>query len=100
MRERVAKAALRDADQERARSAREEELLGVLPRLTSTSLLLLFTMPRTAAAPGPVRADLPVLQALLVFIKIVDLLALADVALVERFRAGATALEDGARLPQ
>ena len=45
-------------------------------------------METTTAAPGPVAPDLPVLEALLVLIKIVDLLALADVALVERFRAG------------
>ena len=63
-------------------------LLGLLATLTHARLLLLFTMPRTAAAPGPVAADLPVFQALLVFVKVVNFLTFSNVALVERFRAG------------
>ena len=60
-------------------------LLGLLPRLTHARLLLLFTMPRTAAAPGPVGTDLPVFQALLVFIEVVNFLTFSNVALVEGF---------------
>ena len=65
--------------------SRPPSFLGLLPTLTHTRLLLLFTMPGTAAAPGPVAADLPVLQTLLMFVEVVNFLTLFDITVVEGF---------------